>query len=66
MCILERFEVLTATNMKKAIFWDEGGSKLLCMSRPWFAPGSVHVRFVMKKEAMGKVFLRVLSFSQSV
>jgi hypothetical protein len=62
MCILERFEVLTATNMKTAIFWDEGDSKLLCMSRP----GSVHVRFVMNKEAMGKVFLRVLWFSQSV
>jgi len=31
--------------------------------RPGFAPGSVHVGFVVDKVALGQVFLRVLRFS---
>jgi hypothetical protein len=31
--------------------------------RPWFAPGSIHVGFVVDKVALGQVFLRVLRFS---
>jgi hypothetical protein len=31
--------------------------------RPRLAPGSVHVRFVVDKVALGQVFLRVLRFS---
>jgi hypothetical protein len=34
--------------------------------RPGFAPGSVHVGFVVDKVALGQVFLRVLRFSLSV
>jgi hypothetical protein len=31
--------------------------------RPGFAPGSVHVGFVMHEVALGQVYLRVLWFS---
>jgi hypothetical protein len=31
--------------------------------RPWFAPGSVHIEFVVYNFALGQVFLRVLPFS---
>jgi hypothetical protein len=31
--------------------------------RPVFAPGSIHVEFVVDKVALGQVFLRVLRFS---
>jgi hypothetical protein len=31
--------------------------------RPGFAPGSIHVGFVVDKVAVGQVFLRVLRFS---
>jgi hypothetical protein len=31
--------------------------------RPGFAPGSIHVGFVVDKMALGQVFLRVLRFS---
>jgi hypothetical protein len=34
--------------------------------RPGFAPGSVHLGFMVEKEALGKVFLRVLRFHLSV
>jgi hypothetical protein len=33
--------------------------------RPEFAPGSVHVGFVVDKAAVGQVFLRVLRFSHA-
>jgi hypothetical protein len=35
----------------------------LSSRRPGFAPGSIHVEFVMDKVALGLVFLRVLRFS---
>jgi hypothetical protein len=33
------------------------------MRRPGFAPGSIHVEFVVHKVALGQVSLRVLRFS---
>jgi hypothetical protein len=35
----------------------------LSLRRPGFAPGSIHVGFVVDRVAMGQVFLRVLRFS---
>jgi hypothetical protein len=39
------------------------GNTLLPPRRPGFDPGSVHVGFVVDKEALGQVFPRVLRFS---
>jgi hypothetical protein len=33
---------------------------------PRFAPGSIHVKFVVDKVALGQVFLRVLRFAPSI
>jgi hypothetical protein len=38
----------------------------LSQRRPGFDPGSVHVGFVVDKEALAQIFLRVLRLSLSV
>jgi hypothetical protein len=56
---------------QKAVTFSEEGSTVpwvrwlvagLSPRRPGFAPGSVHVGFVVDKVALGQVFLRVLPF----
>jgi hypothetical protein len=41
-------------------------SRDLSTRRPGFAPGSIHVGFVVYKVALGQVFLRNLRFPLSV
>jgi hypothetical protein len=47
----------------KAVSWLRPLVADLSSQRPGFAPGSIHVGFVVDKVALGQVFLRVLRFS---
>jgi hypothetical protein len=47
----------------KAVPWLRRLVAGLLPRRPGFDPGSVHVRFVVEKVALGQVFPRVLRFS---
>jgi hypothetical protein len=47
----------------RAVPWLSSLVAGLTPRRPEFAPGSIHVEFVVDKVALGQVFLRVLRFS---
>jgi hypothetical protein len=49
--------------LSNAGFWLRSLVAGLAPRRPRFAPGSIHVGFVVDKVALGQVFLRVLRFS---
>jgi hypothetical protein len=55
--------ILAATRTSWAVPWLRSLVAGLSPQRPGFAPGSIHLGFVMDKVALGKVFLRVLRFS---
>jgi hypothetical protein len=50
----------------KAVPWLSRLVAGLSPRRPGFDPGSVHVRFVVDKVALGQVFLRVVGFPLSI
>jgi hypothetical protein len=57
---------LTAgNNVSPAVPWLQRLVAGLSPRRPGFAPGSIHVGFVVDKVALGQVFLRILRFSPS-
>jgi hypothetical protein len=51
---------------KMAVLWLRRLVTGLSPRRTGFAPGSIHVEFVVKKVALGQVFPRVLRFSPVV
>jgi hypothetical protein len=47
-----------------AVLWLRALVAGLLRQRPGFAPGSIHVGFLVDKVALGQIFLRVLRFSR--
>jgi hypothetical protein len=54
---------LLKQNNREAMPWLKQFIAGLSPRRPGFTPGSVHVGFVVDKETLGQVILRVLQFS---
>jgi hypothetical protein len=55
--------IITFTASSKAVPWLKRLVAGLSPRRPGFAPGSIHVGFMVDSVALGQVFLRVLRFS---
>jgi hypothetical protein len=65
-CRLSRLcvsHVVMCMGWPQAVPWLRSLVAALSPRRPGFAPGSIHVGFVVDKVAVGQVFLRVLRFS---
>jgi hypothetical protein len=60
---VDRFSEDDVDCFKYAVPWFRSLVAGLSPRRPGFAPGSIHVGFVVDKVALGQVFLRVLRFS---
>jgi hypothetical protein len=65
MCVYIRIHkrVCQIYNIPWAVPWLRSLVTSLSPQRAGFAPGSIHVGFVVDKVALGQVFLRVLRFS---